>query len=258
MSKSLFDLSGKTALVTGGNGGIGLGLAEALANAGANVVIWGTNADKNAAAEARLMKTGRSVLSQRVDVADEQQVMEGLAEALKVMGRLDTVIANAGIANAGRPFVDTDAEAFDQVIRVNLQGAFYLFREACKHMVARAEAGDPGGSLIVTSSASAIRGRARSAAYSAAKAAVMGLVRSIAVEHGPHGVRANALIPGWIETDINRHLAERFTREILPRVPIGRWGKPEDFAGLVVYLASDASAFHTGDAFTVDGGFTLS
>ena len=257
MSKGLFDLSGKTALITGGNGGIGLGLAQALADAGADIVIWGTKASKNEAAAAQLAGAGRRVLTQVVDVADEAQVVEGVAEALRVMGRLDTVIANAGIANVGQPFVETEAGSFDLVVKVNLYGAFYLFREACKHMAARAEQGDPGGSLIVTSSASAVRGRARSAAYSAAKASVMGLVRSIAVEHGPNGVRANALIPGWIETDINRHLSERFSREVLPRVPIGRWGQPEDFAGLVVYLASDASGFHTGDAFTVDGGFTL-
>jgi NAD(P)-dependent dehydrogenase (short-subunit alcohol dehydrogenase family) len=219
--------------------------------------VWGTNAAKNAVALAKLEQLGRKVLTREVDVTDESQVIGGVTEILGTMGRLDTVVSNAGISNSGHALIDVSAGSFDQVIDVNIKGTFFLFREACRHMVARATRGGVGGSLVVISSVSAIRGRPRSTAYSAAKAAVLGMIRSIAVEYGGYGVRANAILPGWIQTDINRQLGERFTSEVLPRMPIGRWGKPADLAGLITYLAADASAFHTGDAFTIDGGYTL-
>jgi NAD(P)-dependent dehydrogenase (short-subunit alcohol dehydrogenase family) len=259
MAYKPFDLAGKVALVTGGNGGIGLGMADALAQAGADLVIWGTNEAKNAAAESQLKSHGRRVLTRKVDVADEQAVIEGMRVAVAEMGRLDTVIANAGVGGGARSFSEMSTEVYRRVMSVNLDGVFFTFREACKHMVERAEAGDPGGSLVVTSSTSAIHGAARNEAYGATKAAVLSMVRAIAVEHARYGVRANSVLPGWIATDMTDAAQhnDKFNDQVIKRVPFRRWGEPEDFGGVAVYLASDASRFHTGDSLVVDGGYTI-
>jgi NAD(P)-dependent dehydrogenase (short-subunit alcohol dehydrogenase family) len=259
MAYKPFDLTGKVALVTGGNGGIGLGMAEAMAQAGADVVIWGTNADKNAAAEAKLKAHGRRVLTQRIDVSQEQQVVDGMAQAAAEMGRLDTVIANAGVGGGARSFAEMSTETWRRVMGVNLDGVFFTFREACKHMVARAQGGDLGGSLVVTSSLSAVHGAARNEAYSSAKTAVLGMVRGLAVEYARYGIRANAVLPGWIATDMTAGAQgnDRFNEQVIKRVPTRRWGEPEDFGGIAVYLASDASRFHTGDSILIDGGYAI-
>ncbi|HEY9218854.1 MAG TPA: SDR family oxidoreductase [Phenylobacterium sp.] len=260
MAYQPFDLTGKVALVTGGNGGIGLGMAEAMAQAGASIVVWGTNADKNAAAENRLKAHGVNVLTQKIDVADEQQVVEGMARAASEMGRIDTVIANAGVGGGARSFSEMSTEIYRRVLSVNLDGVFFTFREACKHMVERAEGGDKGGgSLIAISSLSAVDGAARNEAYAATKGAVISMIKGIAVEHARYGVRANAILPGWIATDMTRGAQgnDRFTEQVIKRVPFRRWGEPEDFGGIAVYLASDASRFHTGDSFLIDGGYAI-
>jgi NAD(P)-dependent dehydrogenase (short-subunit alcohol dehydrogenase family) len=254
-----FDLTGKVALVTGGNGGIGFGMAEALAQAGADVVIWGTNTAKNSQAEAKLLAHGNKVLTQQVDVSDEQAVAAGMEEAVAQMGRLDTVVANAGVGGGARTFAEFPTETYRRVLSVNLDGVFFTFREACKHMVARAGAGDPGGSLVAISSLSAIDGAARNEAYASTKGAVISMIRAIAVEHARYGVRANAILPGWIATDMTQGAQdnEKFTEAVIRRVPFRRWGEPADFGGMAVYLASDASAFHTGDSFVIDGGYAI-
>ena len=259
MTLKPFDLTGKVALVTGGNGGIGLGMAEGLAQAGAKVVIWGQNPEKNAAAEAKLKSYGGEVLVQRVDVGDEQAVIDGVAEALKVMGRLDFVAANAGVGGGGKSFAETTTDSWRRVTQVNLDAVFWTFREACKHMVARSATGDPGGSLLVTSSTSAIHGAPRNQAYASTKGAVIAMIRGIAVEYARHGVRANAVLPGWIRSDMTAGLQtwDTFNEKAIGRVPMKRWGEPEDFAGIAVYLASDTSRFHTGDSFVIDGGYTI-
>jgi NAD(P)-dependent dehydrogenase (short-subunit alcohol dehydrogenase family) len=255
---NLFDLTGKVALVTGGNGGIGLGMAIGLAQAGARVVVWGQNPEKNAAAEARLRGCGGEVLVQTVDVSDEAAIVDGVADALAAMGRLDMVCANAGVGGGG-PFDTLTTEAWRKVTTVNLDAVFWTFREACKHMVARAAAGDAGGSLLVTSSTSAIHGAPRNEAYAASKGAVLALIRGLAVEYARHGIRANAILPGWVRSDMTARLQawETFNEKAIGRVPMKRWGEPEDFAGIAVYLASDASRFHTGDSFVIDGGYTI-
>ena len=259
MTYKPFDLTGKVALVTGGNGGIGLGMAEGLAAAGAKVAVWGQNPEKNAKAEAALKAHGGQVLVQQVDVADEAAIVAGVAEVIKTLGRLDFCAANAGIGG-GAPFDQMTTEKWRRVTTVNLDGVFFTFREACKHMVERAGQGDKaGGSLVVTSSLSAIDGAARNEAYASTKGAVISMIRAIAVEHARYGVRANAILPGWIATDMTAGAQgnDKFNDAVIKRVPFRRWGEPEDFGGMAVYLASDASSFHTGDSFLIDGGYAI-
>lgn len=258
MAFTPFDLTGKVALVTGGNGGIGLGMAEGLATAGAKVAIWGQNPAKNAEAEQVLTALGGEVLVQSVDVASEQAVVEGVAAVIERFGRLDFCAANAGIGG-GAPFHEQTTEGWRRVMTVNLDAVFWTFREAARHMIDRAGAGDAGGSLLVTSSTSAIHGAPANEAYAASKTAVLGLIRGLAVEYARYGIRANAVLPGWITTDMTARLQgwDKFEEKVIGRVPMRRWGERQDFAGIAVYLASDASRFHTGDSMVIDGGYTI-
>jgi NAD(P)-dependent dehydrogenase (short-subunit alcohol dehydrogenase family) len=253
-----FDLTGKVALITGGNGGIGLGMAEGLAAAGASVAIWGQNPEKNAKAEAALKAHGGQVMVQQVDVASEEAVVAGVAAVVERFGRLDFCAANAGIGGGG-PFEEMTTEKWRRVTTVNLDAVFWTFREAVKPMIKQAEAGDPGGSLLVTSSTSAVHGAPRNQAYAATKGAVLSMVRGLAVEYARYGIRANSVLPGWIATDMTAGLQawDKFNEKAIGRVPMRRWGEGEDFSGIAVYLASDASRFHTGDAFVIDGGYTI-
>ncbi|WP_120716743.1 SDR family NAD(P)-dependent oxidoreductase [Tsuneonella amylolytica] len=258
MSYKPFDLSGKVALVTGGNSGIGLGMAEGLAAAGADVAIWGRNEAKNAAALEALKKHGTRVEALAVDVSDETAVIDATAEVLSRLGRIDTCIANAGVGG-GAPLAEQTTEAWRKVTTVNLDAVFWTWREATKHMIARAETGDAGGSLLVTSSVSAIHGAPRNQAYAATKAAVLAMARGTAVELARYGIRANAVLPGWIATEMTERLQswDAFTDKAIGRVPMRRWGEGEDFAGIAVYFASDASRFHTGDSVVIDGGYSI-
>ena len=253
-----FDLTGKVALVTGGNGGIGLGMAEGLIQAGAAVAIWGRNEKKNAEALALLGQHGKCKVYV-VDVADEAAVVASMAETIADFGRVDCVIANAGIGGGAKSFAEFSTEQWRKVLAVDLDGVFWTLREACKHMEARAKAGDPGGSLIAISSTSAIDGAPRNQAYAAAKGALNAMIKGIAVEYARYGVRANSILPGWIHTELAAPALDSkgFQEKVLPRVPMRRWGARGDFAGIAVYLASDASAFHTGDLFVIDGGYTI-
>jgi NAD(P)-dependent dehydrogenase (short-subunit alcohol dehydrogenase family) len=253
-----FDLSGRVALITGGNGGIGLGMAEALAQAGADVVIWGTNADKNAHAEERIRSHGRRVMSRIVDVSRENDVVAAMREAVETLGRIDACFANAGISNSWKSFLDMGGETYRRLMGINLDGAIWTTREACRHMKARAEAGDAGGSIVIVSSMGAHFGAPKNQDYSATKAAVTAVIRGIAVEFARYGVRANAILPGWVASEMTQSLqqSEQFTQRAIGRVPVRRWGQPQDFGGIAVYLASSASAFHTGDEILIDGGYS--
>lgn len=255
----MFDLTGKVALVTGGNGGIGLGMADGLARAGAVVVVWGGNADKNAAAEAQLKAHGGRVLVQACDVSDEAQVEARMAEILETFGRLDGCFANAGRSMPRTPFHEITTDAWRALMAVNLDGTFFTLRAASRHMVERAKAGDPGGRLVATSSTSTIHGPAGAAPYGASKGALSVMMRALAVELARHGITANALVPGWIETEMTAgKIGEsRFAGAVLPRIPVRRWGRGNDFSGIAVYLMSDESRYHTGDSFVIDGAYTL-
>jgi NAD(P)-dependent dehydrogenase (short-subunit alcohol dehydrogenase family) len=259
MAYAPFDLTGKVALVTGGNRGIGLGMAQALAEAGADIVIWGSNAEHNGRAEAALKAEGRRVLVQQVDVADETAVTAAMTQAVATLGRVDTVIANAGIGGGAPSFAEMSAQTWRRVLSVNLDGVFFTCREACRHMAERAGAGDRGGSIVVTASLAAIEGAARNEAYAATKGGVISMMRAIAVEHARYGVRANAILPGWIATDMTAgaQSSPAFAERVMPRVPARRWGEPKDFGGVAIYLASDASAYHSGDTFVIDGGYSI-
>lgn len=254
-----FDLTGKVALVTGGNRGIGLGFAEGLAQAGADIAIWGTNEAKNAEAVGLLKAHGRRVAAFRVDVANEQAVTTAMRETIARLGRIDSVFANAGIGSAAASFLDITADQYRKVLAVNEDGVFFTLREAARHMVERAKAGDPGGSLVGVASLAAIEGAARNQHYAATKGAVISMIKGIAVEFARYGVRANAVLPGWIATDMTERAqaSPAFAEKVIPRVPIRRWGEPADFSGIAVYLASDASAYHTGDTFIIDGGYAV-
>ncbi|MDE2464089.1 MAG: SDR family oxidoreductase [Alphaproteobacteria bacterium] len=253
-----FDLSGKCALVTGGNGGIGLGMAEGLAAAGADVEIWGLNETKNARALEKLRSYGHRVNARKVDVSKENEVCAGMKAAVENFGRLDCVVANAGIGG-GAPITEMTTELFRKIHSVNEDGVFWTFREAAKHMTARAKAGDVGGSLVAVASTAGIEGAARNAAYGASKGAVLSMVRALAVELARYGIRANSIAPGWIATEMTEGAQNNpvFTEKVMPRVPMRRWGQPEDFSGIAVYLASDASRYHTADTFVIDGGYVV-
>ena len=248
----MFDLTGKVALVTGGNGGIGLGFAEGLAEHGAGVCIWGTNQDKNAAAKATLEQYGVRVQALRCDVSDEDQVVDAFAETLAVFGHVDACFANAGVGGGGGQFDAMTIENWHRVFKVNMDGVMFTFREAVKHM----RHSGRGGSLVVTSSGTARFGAAGGEHYSATKAGVIALIQSLAVGQARYGIRANAIIPGWIETAMTERAfqTEAFQTKVIKRIPQRRWGQPEDFKAIAVYFASDESSYHTGDTIAVDGG----
>jgi len=257
MAFTPFDLSGKVAVITGGNGGIGLGMAEGLAQAGAEVSIWGTNADKNAAALERLEAHGTRVSALRCDVADEHEVARCFEETLAYHGRVDGCFANAGIGGRGTRFDEMTQEEWQRILQVNLDGVFYTFKHATRHMRERAENGEPGGRLVGTSSLAAISGQARGEHYAATKGGLVAMIKALAVEYARYGVTAHTILPGWIETAMTEGAFDnpKFVDNVLKRIPMRRWGRPEDFAAIAVYVMSDASAYHTAETFLIDGGY---
>jgi NAD(P)-dependent dehydrogenase (short-subunit alcohol dehydrogenase family) len=262
MSFKAFDLSGQVALVTGGNSGIGLGFAKAVADAGADVAIWGTNAAKNASAKAALETTGRRIETFLCDVGDEAAVDATFGATVAAMGKVDACFANAGVSGrGGKAFIEMSTDEWRRVMRVNLDGAFFTFRAAARHMVERAssDASWRGGALVGTASLAALHGAARSEHYGATKGGMVSMVRGLAVELARHGIRANTVLPGWIETDMTANATSnpKFQANVLPRIPVRRWGTPADFGGIAVYLMSAASSYHTGDSFLIDGGYSL-
>lgn len=252
-----FNLQGRGAVITGGNGGIGYGMAQALLAAGASVAIWGSNPDKTARARESL--AAQAPDASRVhafvcDVGDEAQVEAAFADSVAALGRVDACFANAGVGGKGATVMDMTLEDFRRVQRINVEGVFLTFRAAARHMVAHGR----GGSLVATASTAALEGAARNSHYGASKGAVTSYVRALAVELARHRIRVNSVLPGWIVTDMTeRSVANpKFADAVMPRIPARRWGAIEDFGGIAVYLASDASAYATGEQFVIDGGYT--
>lgn len=253
-----FDLTGRTALITGGNGGIGYGMARALLASGAQVAIWGSNPDKTAAAKQKLAEEcgdAARVHAFVCNVGSEDEVESAFAASVAALGgRLDSCFANAGVSGKGTVLMDMTLTEFQRVQRINVEGVFLTFRAAARHMAAHGQ----GGSLVATASTAAIEGAARNSHYGASKGAVTSLVRALAVELARHQVRVNSILPGWIVTEMTEKSVgnEKFAGAVMPRIPARRWGHWDDFGGIAVYLASNASAYHTGEQFVIDGGYT--
>lgn len=255
MTLPQFDLTGRAAVVTGGNGGIGLGFARALARAGSDVAVWGRDAAKNEAAGAELDGLGAGrVLVQAVDVSDLAAVDDAFGETVDAFGDLHACFANAGVSTPPTRFVDQDPAEWDRVLQTNLHGAVQTLRVAARHMLDRGIA----GSLVGVASLAAVQGQARQQPYAAAKAGLVATVNALAVELGRKGIRANSVLPGFVRTDMTPMLDEpALEGRVLTRIPAGRWGSPDDFGGIAVYLASDASSYHSGQSFLIDGGYFL-
>ncbi len=262
MSKALFDCTGKVALVTGGNSGLGLGFAMGIAKVGGDVAIWARNAEKNALAKAALLEAGaRRVEAYQVDVTSEELVVSGYEKLLADFGRIDSVFANSGRTSKSRSILTLDSTEWHDLLAVNMHGAFYTLREGAKRMVERAESGEPGGSLIFCGSLAMFHGVPGIGNYAAAKGGIAAVVRSIAVELGKHEIRANTIAPGYVKTGfmegVDPEVQAGVDAHFSSKTPIPRPGRPEDFEGIAAYLCSDASRFHTGDTIVIDGGSVI-
>lgn len=250
---SLFDLTGKVAVVTGGNGGVGLAFGRGLAKCGAKVAIWGRNPDKNAAACVELEALGVEAAAFACDVTDEGQIAAAFESTLARFGKIDSCFANAGGSGHRGLSHQADRSAWLETIDLNLMSVVQTWKPVTEHLLARRE----GGRLVVTSSAAALIGMAGAAGYSATKAAVCGLVRALAVELGRAGIRVNAVLPGFIETEMSLDTPKEFQDACRRRSAIGRIGTLADMEGIAAYLASDASDFMTGQSLVLDGGHLI-
>lgn len=258
MTRLPWDLRGRTVVISGGNAGIGLGFARGIARAGGDVVIWGRRAAANARAKLELEQFGGRVLAQEVDVSDEARVIAAMEEAAHAMGRIDGVIANAGIMKPAPSFIEMSGDAYRELLEINQFGAFYLAREGARHMKARWDQGDrSGGSVLFCASLSAITGTVAMQHYNSAKGAIASLARGMAVELGQYCIRANTACPGYTvsETVQDPGPGTPIGDQMRKRNPIPRFGTPEDFEGVGVYFMSDMSRFHTGDLVLIDGGW---
>ena len=249
-------LQDKVAVITGGNSGIGLGFARAVAAAGADVNVWGTNPDKNAAAEEELKKINPSATATLCNVADEAAVEASMAAAIERYGRVDACFPNAGIGTQNqKPFFEHSNDDWNSVIDVNLNGVFYTLRAATRQMVAQGD----GGTLVLTASGTAIQGSAKGQAYAATKGAMISMMLALSVEMARYKITANAIIPGWVDTPMTEQLFQwdKFKNAVIPRIPMRRWGVPGDVGGILAFLASEQAAFITGQDVAVNGGMTV-
>ncbi len=249
----MFDLTGKVAIVTGGNGGLGLAYARGLVKCGAHVAVWGRNTDKNAAAIEQLRAMGGDVEAFACDVTDEDQIAKAFAGTIKRFGKIDSCFANAGGGGYRGMSHLTSRETWLDSIDLNLMSVVQTWKPVTEHLLARGE----GGRLIVTSSVAALVGTGGAASYSTTKAAVIGLVQALALELGQGGIRVNAILPGFIETEMSLDTSKAFQDSARRRSAIGRIGTLEDMEGPAVFLASDHSDFMTGRTLILDGGHTI-
>jgi NAD(P)-dependent dehydrogenase (short-subunit alcohol dehydrogenase family) len=247
-------LEGRTSVVTGGNAGLGLGMAMGIGQAGARVVIWARDQAKNERAVAELAGTGIDARAFQCDVSEPADVSRAMADTLSAVDAVDCLVANAGIA-AAAPFLDTSLAEWQRVLRTNLDGTFLTTQAVARHMVARGH----GGSMIIVSSLASRFGGGRQAAYTASKTGLIGLGRTLAVELARHRIRCNILIPGWTETAMNESLrqSESFVQATTKRTPVRRWAQPAEFGQIAAFLADPGLMFHTGNEIVVDGGYSL-
>ena len=251
---AMFDLTGKVAVVTGGNGGIGLGMARGLAQAGARVVIAARNAEKSRGAVEELQALGSDAFALAAEVNDEASVATLFAEVASRCGRLDILVNNAGIF-LKKPPQETSLAEWQAVMETNSTGAFLCARAAYPHLCAAG-----GGKIINVASLVSVFGVPQAAAYSASKGAVLQLSRSLAIAWAADRIQVNAVLPGWIDTPLThaaRTAVEGLNDRVIGRTPAGRWGEIGDFEGVAVFLASRASDFITGAGITVDGGYSV-
>ena len=249
----MFDLKGRVAIVTGGNGGIGLGMAKGLAKAGARVVVAARNSEKSSAAVRELKALDCDALALAVDVTDPQSVEALVADTVRQCGRIDILVNNAGI-NIRKPAHELPLEQWQQVIDTNLTSAFVCSRAVHPHLQ---RAG--GGKIINIGSMLSIFGASFAPAYGASKGGIVQLTKSLAVGWAPDNIQVNAVLPGWIDTDLTRTARQQLQglhERVLARSPSGRWGTSDDFEGIAVFLSSRASDFITGTAIAVDGGYS--
>jgi len=249
----MFDLNGHVALITGGNGGIGLGFARGLVKSGASVAIWARNKDKNESAVTELQSLGGQVQAFICDVTDESQVNDAFAATVEHFGKVDSCFANAGGAGARGFLHETDNPTWNSTIDLNVNSVVNTFRPVITHLLKR----KAPGKLVVTSSIAALMGMPTAAGYATTKAAVVGLVRSLAVELGQGGITANALLPGYVESDLTATTSQAFKDSAMRRACLGRVGRVEDMEGVAVFMASRHSDFMTGHALVMDGGHTI-
>jgi 2-dehydro-3-deoxy-D-gluconate 5-dehydrogenase len=252
MFEKMFDLSGKVSVVTGGNGGIGRGIALGLAEAGAAVAILARNEEKNQAVLGELRALGFASIALRLDVTDRAALAPAMAEVERQLGPVDILVNNAGIAIPGG-VLKLEAAAWDRVIETNLSSGFLLSQIAARSMAARKR-----GKIINIASEYSLFGNPLLPSYSASKGGLVQLTKSMAVELAAHNIQVNAILPGWIESDLTAPIKEHaFYGEVIKRTPAGRLGTPRECAGAAVFLASQASDFVTGATIIVDGGYAI-
>ncbi|QGZ56397.1 SDR family NAD(P)-dependent oxidoreductase [Paraburkholderia acidiphila] len=262
----MFDLSGRVAVITGGESGIGLAISRTLAKSGAKVVIGGILADEGANVAESLRADGGDVYFVKTDVRVEEQVDNLVDEAVKRFGRLDIMINNAGVFDGFANILDTTTALWDQIVDINLKGCFFGCKSALKRMLAQGG----GGRIINTSSVGGLRGAADGASYTAAKFGVVGLTRQLACDYSEQGITVNAVCPGSIQTDVRKNSGTILGADAVPMdrgvgadpdawkrmIPARRRGLPQEVADVAVFLVSDAASYVTGQAIAVDGGWT--
>ena len=250
---ALFDLTGRVAVVTGGNRGIGRGIALGFAEAGAAVAVFGRNDEKNQQVLSELKSIGVPALAVKMDVTDRPALEPALQKVESELGRVNILVNNAGNVSLSGGVLNEKPEDWDNVIETQLNAVFLLSKLAAASMVSR-----KFGKIINIGSMYSFFGSGLVPSYSAAKGAIVQLTKSMAIELAPHNIQVNAIAPGWIETDMTAPVHTMpLNEEVLSRTPAGRWGQPEEIAGTAVYLASRASDFVTGETIRVDGGYAI-
>jgi NAD(P)-dependent dehydrogenase (short-subunit alcohol dehydrogenase family) len=254
MNASPFDLTGKSAFVTGASRGIGRAVAVAMAAAGADLALVARSEEGLAGTAQEVTARGRKAFVIPADVTSEDAVQAAVTAAVERLGQIDIVVNNAGGSNFMVPFAELRLDGWDKIMRLNVKSTVFVCHAIAGHLIERGT-----GSVINMASVAGLLGSPLLSPYGAAKASVISLTKSLAIEWAPHGVRVNALCPGWTATDLNRNLWDDGSggAATVARVPMQRWGQAEEMGGPAVFLASDASSYMTGQTLVVDGGQTI-